>query len=593
STSSSSSELTPVITVGEDGALLVVSLGEKSSSFSVTEMGTGQALTLRMALKSKVSSSPITCMTGSCTPGSGLVFLARQGASLVQTVKVWPRGETGSTSQTIHRGSSSSSGGAEPLALACCPLSPIFATALSDGSIRVWDYSSLAGSGRAKVEDQHGGGMSALSGNITLDNLEGGSMSMSPPMTPPPSEGKAPQASRDGADKLGIPVRPLIPGALRLVAAFVHPLRRPEAGLSPQQPQPLAYELLAFHPTLERLAAATKEGGISLWNFEGESLLESNSAGGSRLIGSGAIGWEQAGDGDSEEGSLALQGGNSGPSPVKEIVPYATTSLAWLTPNCKHKVQGMLGIPNATFMASTRLVALHLHPSEPLVVVITSEAKRGSHADVYAASDRVCNLHLLSSLQPSLPRVETIALPFPPAFTCLNAATGRLFLSEYLNPPAPGSAAVPAEVPAVRTMAWLPSPLGNAPLALPPQHFLPRSKPTSSEAPAASPDGINVSEAEVYFVRSIPVLVKAGDTGIADIMAVTSVLFSQRLERDKSLKARGRPRRVCALPGHTDDDQVARSAGKSKGWAKQNFVSGQLKPFRLVSAAGVAHVVLY
>ncbi|CAM9458952.1 unnamed protein product, partial [Pylaiella littoralis] len=83
---------------------------------------------------------------------------------------------------------------------------------------------------------------------------------------------------------------------------------------------------------------------------------------------------------------------------------------------------------------------------------------------------------------------------------------------------------------------------------------------------------------QVYFLRSMSVLIQAGPGGGVDIPAVKAVLHAQGLERDKALKDRSKPRRLASLPGHTDDLLRHGARDESSG-----FPSGHLMPYRLVA----------
>ncbi|CAM9374312.1 unnamed protein product, partial [Ectocarpus sp. 12 AP-2014] len=83
---------------------------------------------------------------------------------------------------------------------------------------------------------------------------------------------------------------------------------------------------------------------------------------------------------------------------------------------------------------------------------------------------------------------------------------------------------------------------------------------------------------QVYFLRTMAVLIQAGPGGGLDVPAVKAVLHAQGLERDKGLKDRSKPRRLASLPGHTDDLLRHTMGDESAG-----FPSGHLMPYRLVA----------
>ncbi|CAM9250646.1 unnamed protein product [Scytosiphon promiscuus] len=83
---------------------------------------------------------------------------------------------------------------------------------------------------------------------------------------------------------------------------------------------------------------------------------------------------------------------------------------------------------------------------------------------------------------------------------------------------------------------------------------------------------------QVYFLRSMAVLIQAGPGGGVDVPAVKAVLHAQGLERDKGLKDRSKPRRLASLPGHTGD-----LLGHGTGEESSGFPHGHLMPYRLVA----------
>ncbi|CAN0018563.1 unnamed protein product, partial [Discosporangium mesarthrocarpum] len=142
-------DLAPLATtvMGKGRKAVLVQFLHHQSSLSVSDLTSGTyrgLVPLRLTPGRSAAKNPgtggVTCMAGTRTPCSGLVFLGRTGLTAMQAVQVDPWDSIGAISLSLgERGTVSS--------LACHPSRCLVAACLSEGSVGLWDYSTVGSGG--------------------------------------------------------------------------------------------------------------------------------------------------------------------------------------------------------------------------------------------------------------------------------------------------------------------------------------------------------------------------------------------------------------------------------------------------------------
>jgi hypothetical protein len=302
------------------------------------------------------------------------------------------------------------------------------------------------------------------------------------------------------------------------------------------------FRCLAFHPSREWLCGGGPAGGvaaIALWNLDGEGID------GAEIVRHLSMADDDADEEVEEAVDQGLQN-------MPRVRHFAAREIKVST--FKHRDGGRgkeahtAGLPSPTCAS-----AVCFHPSEAAIAVVTGGNAGGEWW-----------LSLHSPIDMCVPCSGSFALPCRASEMLCDPSSGRIFIQllDLVH-----CFAVSAGLSLDRASHGL---VGSS-VPIPPSVF----------TEGAMREHMHLQlPLTAYFLRAMPIIIKAGPGGGADVPAMKSVLYSQSLERDKAIKDRARPRRLVSLPGHTDD---VRRKGAASETTSPSFLSGHLRPYRLLA----------